>query len=86
VFGSLATLIGAIGAYFIGKLGKRWHLLIPLPTVLSNAIIVPFVLIHVYGATEAYPFLFLTVFVGEVISAGILGMLLYRSVYGLFKK
>ena len=35
IFGSLATLIGAVGGYLLRK--NRW--LVPLPTVLSNAVI-----------------------------------------------
>ncbi len=75
LFGSLATLIGAIGARML----RRYRLLVPLPTVLSNAAIIPFVLIYAYGVTDAYWFLLVTVTVGEVLSAGVLGLLLLRA-------
>ena len=80
VFGSLATLIGAVGTYLIGRHVKKrsvkeWTA--PLPPIISNTLIVPWVLALVYGATEGIPFLMLTVGIGEVISAGILGLLLY---------
>ena len=72
LFGSLATLVGAVCAYLLRK--HKW--LVPLPSVLANMIVVPPVLMYVYGAEEAYPFLVMTVGIGEVISIYGLGMLL----------
>lgn len=68
--GSLASLIGAAGAYMLRR--QKW--LVPLPTIIANALIVPFVLIHGYGLADAWWYLFLTVGAGEIISCGILGM------------
>ena len=82
VFGSLATLIGAAGTYLIGRFVKNRNVkewTAPLPPILSNTLIIPWVLALVYGATEGIPFLMLTVGIGEVISAGILGLLLYMA-------
>lgn len=82
VFGSLATLIGAVGSYLVRR--HKW--LVPFPPVLANTIIVPYVLAYVYGAEGSIPFFMLTVGIGEVISCYVLGMLLlkmllpYRSV------
>ena len=70
--GSLATLIGAIFAYLVRK--NKW--LVPIPNILANTIIVPFVLIFGYGMTDAWWFLVLTVGAGEIISGGVLGMVL----------
>ena len=75
IFGSIATLIGAIGTYALRK--HKW--LAPIPPILANVIIVPFVLVYAYGATEALPYLMLTVGIGEIISAGVLGILLYTT-------
>ena len=75
LFGSLATLIGALGAYFLRK--RKW--LVPLPTVLANTLIIPFVLRFAYGAEGSIPYFMLTVGAGEVISAYICGMLLYAA-------
>lgn len=75
VFGSLATLIGAIGTHYLRK--HKW--LSPLPPIISNAVIVPFVLVYAYGVQDALPFLAFTVGAGEVISAGVLGMILLKS-------
>ena len=72
LLGSLASLIGALGAYLLRK--NMW--LVPLPNILANAIIVPFVLIFGYGVPDAWWYLVLTVGAGEVISCGILGMVL----------
>lgn len=75
IFGSLATLIGAIGTYFL----RKKPILATLPPILANAIIIPFILIYVYNIEGAYPYFFLTVLAGEVISCGILGLLLKKS-------
>lgn len=79
--GSLATLIGAIGARLLRRTGKPF--LISLPTVLSNALIVPFIIIFSAGADlsiVAYPYLCLTVFIGEFLSATVLGIILYKII------
>ncbi len=75
VFGSLATLIGAVGT----RLLKDKPLLAWIPPVVSNAAIVPIILIKVYGVPDAWWYLVLTVGVGEIIACGILGLLLWRS-------
>lgn len=85
IFGSLATLIGALGAYLVGRCGKKFATLAPLPTVLANAIIVPFVLRFAYGAPEALYFLIFTVGIGEVLSAWVLGLVLYSALKRIFK-
>ena len=79
IFGSIATLIGALGTYFL----RKWKWCSPIPPIISNVIIVPLVLIYGYGlviegASTAYCYGFyaLTVGAGEVISCGILGMIL----------
>ena len=74
LFGTVATLLGAVGGWLLRKVSV-W--LVPLPTVLANAIIVPFVLKYAYGAEGAIPFFMLTVGVGELIAAFGLGMALY---------
>ena len=76
IFGSLATLIGAVFTY---KLCRSKYLA-PIPPVVSNTLIVPFVLRYAYGLEGTIPFFMLTVFIGEVISCGILGVLLYTLV------
>ena len=75
VFGSLATLIGAAGT----RLLRKKPLLAWIPPVISNMAIIPVVLQRVYGVPDAWWYLVLTVGAGEVISCGILGMLLYHS-------
>ena len=72
IFGTLATLIGAV----LARALRKYEWLVPLPSVLSNMAIIPFVLIKVYEAKEAYPFLLLTVGIGEVISIYGIGMVL----------
>ena len=75
VFGSLATLIGAVGT----RLLKDHRYLAPIPPIAANMVIVPLILRFVYGETSAVWFLMLTVGAGEVISCGILGEALYSA-------
>ncbi|MBQ9979088.1 MAG: QueT transporter family protein [Clostridia bacterium] len=70
VFGTLATFLGALGGYYLRK--KKW--LITLPTLLSNVIIVPLVIVYGFGVKDmALPIVALTVGIGEFISACVLG-------------
>lgn len=69
IFGSIATLIGAIGSYYLRK--NKW--LVCLPPILSNTIIVPWVLRYAYGVPDMIPFLMLTVAIGEILAIGVLG-------------
>ena len=80
VFGSVATLIGAILARVLRKLPDKLIWVTTLPTVLANTIIVPFVLIYAYGAPDSYAFIALTVFIGEAVCALCLGTALYFTV------
>lgn len=73
IFGSLATLIGAVGTYLLRRV-SMW--LAPVPPIVSNMLIVPFVLRYAYGAPDSLPFMMATVGAGELIAAGVLGMLL----------
>ncbi len=73
IFGSLATLIGAVLTYLLRKHGRFTA---PIPPILANAIIIPFVLYYAYGIHTPIPFMALTVGLGEVLSAGVLGMIL----------
>ncbi len=80
LFGSLATLIGAIGTYCL----RKHKVLMLLPPVLANMLIVPFVLRYGYGITWMFhdvewsiPYFAVTVGIGEIISVcGLGGVLL----------
>jgi len=75
IFGSLATLIGAIGTYLL----KKYIYAAVLPPILANTIVVPLVLKFAYGLPDAVWYLAVTVCAGEIISCGILGLLLYTG-------
>ena len=77
IFGSLATLIGAVGTYFIGKQVK-W--LSALPPIAANTVIVPLVLKYAYHLDGTVPFFALTVFIGEFVCCGILGTVLLYAI------
>lgn len=72
VFGSLATLLGAFGTRLLRR--NKW--LAPVCPIIANTLIVPFVLAYVYRFEGSIPYFMLTVGIGEVISCGVLGMLL----------
>lgn len=82
VFGTIATLLGALGTYAL----RRWRFAAPWPAVLANTLIIPFVLRFVYNVPDALPFLFLTVGIGEIISAGIFGYALLFALYPIRNK
>ena len=71
IFGSLATLIGAFGTRAL----KSNRFLAVLPPIAANAIIGPLILKYAYGLEPLW-FSFLTVTAGEIISCGVLGLLL----------
>ena len=77
VFGSIATLIGAVGTYLL----RKTKFVFTLPPVIANTIIVPLVLRNVYGLEDAVWYLMLTVGIGEVISICILGMILKQALW-----
>ena len=90
VFGSLATLLGAIGT----RLLRKKPLVAWIPPVVSNMAIIPVVLMKVYGVTDVEVFggvftgnslwimLVVTVGLGEIIACGMLGLLLYKAIAG----
>ncbi len=72
IFGSIATLIGAVGTYLVRK--NKW--LSPIPPIVSNTIIVPFVLKYAYGYDGLLTYFMFTVGLSEIIVCGIIGMAL----------
>ncbi len=72
IFGSLATLIGSI---FTRKLKN--HKILPfIPPIISNTIILPFILKFAYSFEGSYLWFVITIFAGEFLSCGVLGYLL----------
>lgn len=79
IFGSFATLIGALGTYAL----RKWKWCAPVTPILANTLIVPLVLIYGYGfliegvsTAYCYGYYALTVGIGEIVSCGIFGMIL----------
>lgn len=72
IFGSIATLLGAIGTYKLRN--NRW--LAPIPPIISNTVIVPLVLRFGYGVVLPIPLLMLFIAIGEIISCYVLGEIL----------
>lgn len=82
ICGSLTTLAAAATTYMLGKkkpIGKNSKWLAPVPPIIYNAIVVPFVLAYGYQIEGSIPFFMVTVGAGEVISCGIIGMILFLA-------
>ena len=85
IFGTLATLIGAVGTYLLRSRQK----LIWLPPVVSNTILVSIFSIYIPFLGESEDtlwFIMLTVGIGELISVCVLGYLLYFALKKINKK
>ena len=76
IFGTLATLLGALGSYAL----RRNRYLCSIPPVVSNALIIPFVLTYAYHIPGGIPFFMLTVGLGELISCMVFGQILLSAV------
>ncbi|MBQ2793689.1 MAG: QueT transporter family protein [Clostridia bacterium] len=77
VFGTVATLIGALGAYFLRKLPPRLIWLATLPNILANTFILPPVILYAYGSEYGYWLTTLFIFISQLLAAGIGGTALY---------
>lgn len=77
VFGSVATLLGAVFTYLL----RNNKYISVIPPIFFNTLIIPFVLVNVYGVPDALWFVILTVCIGEVISCGFLGLLLHKVLF-----
>ena len=73
VIGSLATLIGA---YVTSKIKNKW--LCPLPAIISNTVLIPFVIMNYSGVWNLSAYLVASggVLASEIASVYILGMVL----------
>ena len=74
VFGTIATLIGAIGTYML----RKYKYIAVLPPIVSNTVIIPCVLIYATGISVSFWYVALTVCIGEFISCGLFGIYLYN--------
>ena len=86
IWGSFATLIGAVFTYLLRKQSRYLAI---LPPIYSNTVIVPLVLRYAYGILLPIPLMMLTVGIGEVISCGVLGIVIHSALkkyqYKIFK-
>lgn len=72
VFGSIATLIGAVFTYLL----RRYKYLSVVPPIVSNTLIIPLVLKFAYGLPAGISYFMITVGIGEIISCGVLSTIL----------
>ena len=76
VFGPIATLFGALGTWLLRRRSK-W--LAPVPPILANTLIIPFILSYAYRFEGGLAYFAVTVGLGEILSCGVLGMLLMQA-------
>lgn len=74
IFGSIATLLGAVGTHLLRDQKPVFGV---LPPIVTNILIVPFVLRYGYGVNLPLALMQLSVGLGEIVSCGVLGMALY---------
>lgn len=104
VFGTLATLIAVlitlpIASLLRKKLGSfldiKHSLLLPIPTVITNALIIPFVLYYGYGINEMWNatskwavigFMAVSIAAGEILSCYVLGLVIVKIMNNLESK
>ena len=79
LFGTLATLLGALGTYAVRKLKGKCRFLCILPPIVSNTVIIPFVLRYAYGMGDGWLWLAAGVGLGELLSVGVFGTLLFTA-------
>ncbi len=84
IFGSAATLLGAVGTYYLGK--NKY--IAPLFPIISNTAIIPFVLKYIYSFEGSLLYFVITVGAGEILSCGVLGIILWNGIEktNLFKR
>ena len=75
IFGTLATLIGAVGSYALR--GNRY--LCSVPPIVSNMLIIPFILSYAYHIPGGIPYFMVTVGLGEFLSCMVLGQILLSA-------
>ena len=76
LFGSLATLIGAIGSYLL----RRNRYLVSFPPIIANTLIIPWVLKFAYGSEDMIWYMMITVGIGEILAIGVLGHFLITAI------
>lgn len=75
IFGSLASLIAAYLSYRLR--GSKF--LVPIPPIVVNALVIPFILKYAYFEVDPIPLMMVSVGSGQIISAGVLGLVLLFS-------
>ena len=75
VFGSLATLLGAVGSWVL----RKNRFLVSVPPIMSNILIIPWVLKFAYGSEDLIWYMMVTIGIGEFLAIGVLGQLLITA-------
>lgn len=79
IFGAVATLLGALGTYWIGRSVREpiCVFFAPLPPITANILLIPPILAYAYGLSGGLLYFVITVGIGELLSCGIFGILTY---------
>ncbi len=79
VFGTFATLLGALGSYAL----KKNRILVSVPPVISNMVIVPLILKLAYSVPGELWYFAITVGIGEIVSCVVFGQVLITALMPL---
>lgn len=83
IFGALATGVAATLTWLIGKYWGKYRFarfLASVPPILTTAVVMPLILMYVYGSTEVYWLILLMVVGGESLTCFGLGQLFFQLV------
>ena len=72
ILGTFATLLGAV----VTRLLRKHKSLATLPPIIANTVIMPFAIALTAGTFESVPFFILSVGLEELVSCGVLGIVL----------
>lgn len=75
IFGTMATLIAAIFSYKL----RRNKYLVPLPPIIANTLVIPWVLRFAYGEAQPVLLMGISIAVGEFFACFLLGLVLLHS-------
>ena len=81
ILGALATLVGAYGTLLIGRYmshSRPGRYLASIPPIMANTIAIPPILAIVYNFEGSLLYFVTTIFISELVSAGLLGQLLLK--------
>ena len=72
ILGSITTLVGGVGTYLL----RKHRYIACVPPIIANMVILPYILINIYGLHQSFISLMLMIGISEFICVFVLGQLL----------